>query len=280
MKADMSVPGGGLPPFWQIAENPAPGLGWRMYGAVHWIWLAAGAAAIVGLIFLYRRLGAKGRKTMLWIIVALQLLNEVDTQIMLIATGQWGLKDLPLHLCSLTEFVFLAHVLFPTRTMSALVYAISFPAAAPGLAMPTWCVLPVWNFASIHSFVFHFLMILYAALLFADGYRPRLTDLWKAMIPFFVGVAVIFALNKILGTDFLYMNGGTGVAFLEALVRVMGIYGYLVVFPVILPVLWTAMFLPFELYARKKEKRARETKSREETEREAETKADEHGNTV
>lgn len=90
MKADMSVPGGGLPPFWQIAENPAPGLGWRMYGAVHWIWLAAGAAAIVGLIFLYRRLGAKGRKAMLWIIVALQLLNEVDTQIMLISTGQWG----------------------------------------------------------------------------------------------------------------------------------------------------------------------------------------------
>ena len=120
MKADMNIPGGGLPPFWQISENPAPGLGWSKFGPVHWIWLAAGAAAIAALLFLYKRLGDKGRRIMAWTIVVLQLLNEVDTQAMLIATGQWNVSDLPLHLCSLTEFIFLAHVIRPkSRPLSA-----------------------------------------------------------------------------------------------------------------------------------------------------------------
>ena len=256
MKADMSIPGGGLPPFWQISENPAPGLGWSKFGPVHWIWLAAGAAAIAALLFLYKRLGDKGRRIMAWTIVVLQLLNEVDTQAMLIATGQWNVSDLPLHLCSLTEFIFLAHVIRPkSRPLSAVVYGVGYPAAAFGLALPTWSALPVWNFAAIHSFVFHFVMVLYTSTLFIDGYRPRLADLKAAALPLAAGVISIFVFNKLAGTDFLYINGGKHVAFLEALVRSLGVYGYLIVFPALLAVIWTAMFLPFELHARRAEAR-------------------------
>ncbi len=261
MIANNDIPGGGLPPFWQIADNPAPGLGWPKYGAVHWIWIAAGAAAIAAFLMLFCKLGHKGRRIMMWIVVALQLLNEVDTQIMLIATGQWALADLPLQLCSLTEFIFLAHVIHPSKSLSAVVYGVGYPAAALGLALPTWSVLPVWNFASIHSFVFHFLMILYTSMVLADGYRPRFADLKGAALPLAAGLIGIFVFNKLSRTDFLYMNGGKGVGFLETLVGVFGEYGYLFIFPVLLAVIWTAMFLPFEIYARKKEKRERKEKT-------------------
>lgn len=254
MKAIKDVPGGGLPPFWQIPENPAPGLGWPKYGLVHWCWLLSGAAVVAALLLLYSRLNEKGRRIMMWAVVILQLINEVDTQTMLIATGQWDPSDLPLHLCSLTEFIFLAHVIRPSRAMSAVVYGVGFPAAAFGLAFPTWSVLPVWNFSSLHSFVFHFMMILYTAMVLVNGYRPRLKDLKRAAIPLAVSVVAIFVFNKIVHTDFLFINGGKGVGFLEALVGVMGVYGYLVIFPVLLAVIWTAMFLPFEIKARKKER--------------------------
>lgn len=256
MKADMNIPGGGLPPFWQVADNPAPGLGWSKFGPVHWIWLAVGAVAIIALIFLYKNLGHKGRRIMAWTIVSLQLLNEADTQIMLLSTGQWTLEDLPFHLCSLTEFIFLAHVINPdSRTLCAIVYAIGFPAATLGLALPSWSALPVLNFASLHSFIFHFLMILYASLILVDGYRPRLADLKRAALPLAIGTAAIFTFNKIMGTDFMYINGGKHIAFLEALVRTFGIYGYLFIFPVLLVAIWSVMFIPFELHARKEEAR-------------------------
>lgn len=256
MKADMKIPGGGLPPFWQTADNPAPGLGWSKFGPVHWIWLAVGAVAVIALIFLYKHLSHKGRRIMAWIIVALQLLNEADTQIMLLSTGQWTLSDLPFHLCSLTEFIFLAHVINPnSRTLCAVVYAVGFPAAALGLALPSWSALPVLNFASLHSFIFHFLMILYASFPLVDGYRPRLADLKRAAVPLIIGTVAIFTFNKIAGTDFMYINGGKHVAFLEALVRTFGIYGYLFIFPVLLAIIWSAMFIPFELHARRAEAR-------------------------
>ena len=258
MKANNDIPGGGLPPFWQVADNPAPGQGWSKFGPVHWIWLAVGAAMIVALVFLYRKLGRRGRRVMAWTIVILQLLNEVDTQIMLLATGQWTLADLPLHLCSLTEFIFLAHVIRPrSRPLSAVVYGTGYPAAVFGLLLPTWSALPVFNFAAIHSFVFHFLMVLYTTLVLADGYRPRIADLKKAALPLIAGVIAIFIFNKLMRTDFLYINGGKQVAFLEALVRSLGIYGYLIIFPALLLAIWSAMFLPFEIYARKKERKAR-----------------------
>ena len=76
----------------------------------------------------------------MWIVVALQLLNEVDTQIMLIATGQWALADLPLQLCSLTEFIFLAHVIHPSKSLSAVVYGVGYPAA--GLLFPRGASCP------------------------------------------------------------------------------------------------------------------------------------------
>ena len=95
----------------------------------------------------------------------------------------------------------------------------------------------------------------------ADGYRPRFADLKGAALPLAAGLIGIFVFNKLSRTDFLYMNGGKGVGFLEALVGVFGEYGYLFIFPVLLAVIWTAMFLPFEIYARKKEKRERKEKT-------------------
>lgn len=252
MKADMNIPGGGLPPFWQIAENPAPGLGWPKYGLIHWAWLFAGAVTIFLLLMLYRKLSPKSRKIMAWLVVSIQLLNELDTQVMLISTGQWTISDLPLHMCSLTEIVFLIHIIHPSRMMSAIVYAIAFPSAILGLFLPTWSVLPLWNFAAIHSFVFHFTMILYSLMLFVDGYRPRLADLKKALVPILAVSAAVFIFNKIAGTDFMYTNGGKGVGFLEALVGVLGNYGYLIIFPALLVVIWGVMFLPFEIYERRK----------------------------
>lgn len=252
MKADTNIPGGGLPPFWQIAENPAPDLGWPKYGVIHFICIAAGAVVILLLLLLYRKLSAKGRKIMAWLVVGIQLVNELDTQVMLISTGQWSLSDLPLHMCSLTEIIFLIHIIHPSRTMSAIVYSVALPSALLGLILPTWNVLPLWNFAAIHSFVFHFTMILYSLMLFVDGYIPRLADLKKAVIPILTVCAAVFIFNKIAGTDFMYTNGGKGVGFLEALVAVLGNYGYLIIFPVLLVLIWSVMFVPFEIYERRK----------------------------
>ena len=143
-------------------------------------------------------------------------------------------------------------------TLAALTYAISLPGAILALLTPNWSVLPFWNFSGISSFLYHLLLIVYPVMLIAGGYRPQFRHLRPAL-PFIAGTAVaIFILNKAIGTDFLFINGGKTVGWLRAMTKIFGIYGYLWIFPVIMTLLWTIQFLPFYLVERHAEKNAKQ----------------------
>ena len=246
--------------FWETVESIEPGFGWKLFSVGHILWLALGALACAGIAVMYAFLPEKGRRASRITIAVLLITNIVVHQIFFIVTKQWRLDHLPLHMCYFGAFIIMAHAFARKHhdTLAALTYAISLPGAILALLTPNWSVLPFWNFSGISSFLYHLLLIVYPVMLIAGGYRPQFRHLRPAL-PFIAGTAVaIFILNKAIGTDFLFINGGKTVGWLRAMTTIFGIYGYLWIFPVIMTLLWTIQFLPFYLVERHAEKNAKQ----------------------
>lgn len=244
--------------FWETVESIEPGYGWKLFSLGHILWLVLGALACAAVALLYAHMHEKGRRATRLTVAILLAVNIAVHQVFFIVTKQWRLDHLPLHMCYFGAFIIMAHAFARKHSdvTAALTYAISLPGALLALATPNWSVLPFWNFSGISSFIYHLLLIMYPVMLIAGGYRPQFRHLRPAL-PFIALTAIaIFVLNKIIGTDFLFINGGKTVGWLRAMTKIFGIYGYLWIFPVIMALLWTIQFLPFYLAERHSAKKS------------------------
>lgn len=243
-----------MDPFWRTVENALPGMGWDLFSAGHLTWLLAGAAACALAGLAYNHMGEYGRRIFRMVLAILIIENLVSDQIFLAVTGQYTLDHIPLHMCCFGGYLIVAHAFMTKKNdmLAGLTYAVSLPGAVLALATPNWSVLPYWNFSGIQSFLYHIMLIMYPIALICGGYRPSFAHIRRTVIPILLCIAAIFGLNKLLGTDFLFINGAKTVPWLHSLTKIFGDIGYIWVFPVTIALLWTIMFLPFYLISRSK----------------------------
>lgn len=218
------------------------GLGMGAWSLGHIAWLAAGALFIAIMCITFRRSTEAGRRYLLRLVAGLILADEIVKYLITIPTGQWEWSFLPLHLCSLSVFVILAHAIRPNDAVAEYLYALGLPAALMALIFPNWMMLPCLNWESIHSFSIHILLVCYPMMLLAGGWRPRFSRLRFWIVPLALAVILAVCLNATLDTNFFFLNGGEGgnpLSFLE------GIVGgwYVLAIPFIAAALWAVMYI-------------------------------------
>lgn len=250
--------------FWKTPatiEAEGGGKGYPLFAWQHLMWLGICVICTVLGAILYKRLAEKGRKIFCIVIAILLILNIVIDQIILLSTNQWTLFNLPLHACNFGSYIVVAHAFWKkeNKALAGLCYGLNLPCAVLALMTPACSVLPLWNFASILSYTFHIMLIMYPVNLMTAGYVPRFKDIKRTIIPMLVVAAVIYGLNKAMNTDFLYINGGTSVGWIAAFANLFGpvrdLY-VIVLFPLIMVVLWTALYLPIYLVEKYRKKKA------------------------
>lgn len=230
--------------FWKTKFTIEPGFGSGSYSVSHFIWLFILFALIFLLGRSYRSADEKGRNLMRWIVASLILLDEIAKDVMTLVTGQWEWTFLPLHLCSLSVFIVLFHALTGNKILEEYLYAITLPTAAMAMIFPDWTSqLPAWNFISIHSYSIHLLLVLYSVLIIYGGFKPDWRKL-VCLVPILAVIAVIMHfVNRILGTNFFFVNGGgDGANPLSVLENVIG-WWYLLAIPLIAAICWLPMYL-------------------------------------
>ncbi len=238
--------------FWDTSSTIAPGNGFSLFSATHLAWLTAAALLFFVAGRWYRTAPESSRQRLRLLIGILLLIDEFLKDASTLATGRFEWAFLPFHLCSINIFVIWAHILRPSDAKSEFLYAICLPGALAALLFPSWAQLPAWNLMCIHSFSVHILLMLYPILLLCGGYRPHFSRLRPALFPSLVTVCVVFGINKLLGTNFMFLdNGGSGnpLAWAES---ALGNPGYLIVLPVLIGLVWLILYLPLMVLRKKR----------------------------
>ena len=141
--------------FWTIQEHVPDGLGFRLFGIAHLLWLGGIVLAVLAIALTCCRWKPETVHRLLCGLTWAALLLEICKDGVLLYTGQFRPNYLPLDLCGLSIFVEFAAVRKPRPLLLEPVYSLSLPGACLALLFPNWFSLPLWNFFSLHSFLLH-----------------------------------------------------------------------------------------------------------------------------
>ena len=224
------------------------------FSLLHLSITAAFILIIIAAMIFYKKLDQNGKQKFLWTMSVLLIADELWKHIGSFATGQWEWEFVPLHLCSINIFVCVINSIKRDDLTSEILYALCVPGASLALLMPTWTNLPFWNFMSLHSNSVHVLLLMYPLLLLAGGFRPNFRRLPKVFLVLLFECVPIFFLNKILDTNFFFLNGTANNPVLEILAEIFGKNLYFLGMPFLLVVVWAAMYLPWHIIEKKKSK--------------------------
>lgn len=199
--------------------------------------------------------GAKAR--MLRVLSSSMLVLELGKDFILGLLGAFSVGYLPLHLCSLSMFACLYYAFHPgSKRAGQILYSVVLPGALSALLFPNWNVFPLFHFQSIHSFLYHGLLLFFGLFPVVSG---RVSPGPGAILPsmgFLSALALpVGLLNRCLHTNYMFLRGPSKGSPLEFLTVIPGKYGYLAgLFLLALSVV-TLMNLPFWLVGRWKAKR-------------------------
>ena len=241
--------------FWYTKETVPEGVGSGKFTPTHIAYLAVSLLLFAALMLLYRRLSEKGRDKMLKIVAVLLIADELFKWAGLTYAGNLRVDYLPLHLCSINIILCAVYAWSKNRLIAELLYSLCLPGAMMAMLFPSWSMLPLVNFMSLHSITVHFLLMLFPLLLLAGGMKPDYRLLPKCLLCVVIAAAVMYFINKPLGTNFMFVNyaePGTPLTLFE---NWFGTPGYLIGMPIMLAVLWAIMYIPWIIAGKRSAKK-------------------------
>ena len=239
--------------FWKTSGSIPEGHGFSLFSPTHLFWLFLFLISAIVVPCCYRKCGEVGRHRMRLTVAALIFADELGKWIMLLATGLFTENYLPFQLCTINIFVIAIHLVKPSKTLANFLYAICLPGALLAIVCPSWTKLPLLNCMHVHSFTIHILLALYPLMLLIGGeVMPRFRDAWKFLLILIALAVPAVISNLLLDTNYMFL-AEPDAAILPIFEKVFGTH--LVGFPMILTLLWGAMFSPFEILRRQEKKR-------------------------
>lgn len=128
-------------------------------------------------------------------------------------------SSLPLYICSLFWMllpvaVFAQDGILKQMSMSCLSTVCMLGGVMGLIFNPHVGNYPFFSFVPLYSLIYHFMIVLVVALLWATGYYvPRTSDRYLCMIPVFLLVSANIPLNHRYGWDYCFTGGGIGTPF-------------------------------------------------------------------
>ncbi len=235
------------------------GAGFSMFGWQHLLMLSVLESFTVLSLLWMRRLHAGELNRLLRILGGVMLGLEVLKDFILAEIGAFSVGYLPLHLCSLAMFVCMYYGAHPeSNTCGQILYSVCFPGAMCALLFPDWTMFPILHFQSIHSFVYHTLLVQVSLAPVVTGrVRPGLKHVWKSMA-FLVAVALpVGLMNRLLHTNYMFLGHPSAGSPLELLGNIPGKYGYLAGYFLLVLLVEVGMNLPWSILTHKGQKNKR-----------------------
>ena len=231
--------------FFLSKENVPQDMGFELYNNYHLKWLCLISLFVVIISIRYKKLDLDQREKFRKTYGISILLTEVYYQAVLIITRQYNIDYLPLHLCGLAIFICFYDAFRPSNVAREFLYCLCAPGALMALLFPNWSKLPVFNFASINSFVVHGLLVAYPIMLmFAKEFLPDYKRLPMCGFLLMMIVCPIYYFNKLFDTNFLFVNTPSENSPLVALEDWLGNPGYIFGMLLLVLLFWVVLYIP------------------------------------
>lgn len=180
--------------------------------------------------------------------IALPMIEGLKV-IWLYSVGQTDfVKLLPLHLCGMQVFFIPIAVFTELRGFKELVYCTSILGGIAAIVYPVGVVdtYPIIHFQTIHTFVFHFILIFIpVALIKFKGFRPEIKN-YPKLLGIFLGTAGVAAFVDFkFDQNYMFLNTPPVGTPLEEIFNVFGSETYLMVFLILGIAVSLLMFLPY-----------------------------------
>ena len=230
----------------------AANTGFSLFDLTHLCWLAA-MLAFGAMICIFFCLSSEKAKRCTEIVIGCCIIGlEAAKYIWLIANSHNLIYYLPLHLCSLAVYIEFLDSVFPNKFTHELCYAICLPGAFSALIFPGWTYEPIGSFLHIHSFLIHFLLVLYPLLLLISK-RLKPSAAWLPVCFAFTvaAAAFVYYIDKLTGMNYMFLITPPPGSPLEVFERWWGNPGFLFGYPIIAAAIWILMYVPFALFRRR-----------------------------
>jgi len=238
--------------FFVPQNRPTPdGTGFGMFSPIHLGVLALIGLAVVVLAISYRRSSIERRRTIRLTIGWTVLMLEVLRQSAYLINGWYSPDILPLHLCAFATYAVFVDALRPNRWTGDFLYAMGWWGALAANLFPDWSTRPIFNIFTWQSFSIHGLIFGYLVMRLVGGdLVPDVRNLWRVVVVSAVGGLIGFSANQAFGTNFWFLNAGAPGSPLEPIQAFAGSF-YIPVLLVLVALLWTLLYLPWIIRARR-----------------------------
>lgn len=231
------------------AQLPA-GVGFDLFGWQHFTVLGVLTAVSAPVVAAGCRMTERCMLRLMRVLSVAMVVSELLRCLTLAVLGAYSVGYLPLHLCSFSMFICLYWAWHPDSDGGGqMLWSLVLPGALAALLFPDWTGMPVVHFQSLHSFIYHAMLVQFVLIAVISGRaRPRMGSLWKALVFLGIAAAAVYPINCLLGTNYMFLNRPVPGSPLVYCARLPGSWGYLLGYALLATAVLVGMNLPFFLW--------------------------------
>lgn len=252
--------------FWLYTEKANEeqlNVGFDLYSRGHLIWLLAMAAAAIILITVYSRSSHQKQAKIRKVFALALLISEIIKDMIIVIIGAPFAAYLPLHLCGYAIFFLLADAFLPEQKVTGQLISYAFgPGALSALLFCSWTMLPLfWNFMTIHSFLFHGVIVTYLLMRLVNGeIRPDYKGVWISVLTMALLAVPAYLVDMKTGYNYMFIYEVQRNSPLEMVWNIFGVRwgkpGYVIGAMLLVIVVFHALYLIYGILGLRRRKRS------------------------
>jgi hypothetical integral membrane protein (TIGR02206 family) len=192
----------------------------------------------------FRGASAKTRLIVRWAMAIILWLDEASWHMWNLYWGHWTVDQLPLHICSLLIWLTGFMLILKSYRIYEFAYFIGIGGAMQALLTPDAGSYGFPHYRIFQTMISHGLLLTSAIYMTTvECFRPTWKSFWRVVLGLNLYAALIYPVNLLLGTNFLYINHKPTTA---SLLDVLPRWPYYLIFMELLGlIVFLFLYLPF-----------------------------------
>ena len=197
--------------FWAEESEIPSGVGYGLLGPAHLTVLVVLLILITTVAALFYRNPHNARRRMLRCLSTALPIIEAVKICFLISIGHMGRGYLPLHLCSMSIYLYPMIAYTGNDLLRKVLSEISvctlLPAAVAALIFPDWTMYPMFSFMNIYAYAWHTLQVLIPVFYLICGIaKPSVRHIWWNTLFLLIIGGLVYCFDRICACNYWFLR--------------------------------------------------------------------------